>query len=146
MEKECPHRPTRLKSTTFIQKRKADQIRTAMPKRDLDSIINERAKNLSGANQQWPFLDPLNTAVITNVRILDGEDWVQYVTYDEEDGAWQFLPSVGLANMKEAAVVGLKRMVQLDSRIKEVADLPYGWHAWRDDENAPWTREPKPAR
>ena len=84
--------------------------------------------------------------MFTNVRILDGEDWVHVVTHDEEDGAWQFLPSRGQASMEEAAVVGLKRMVEIDPRINELADLPLGWHAWRGNKNDPWTRSPKNAR
>ena len=84
--------------------------------------------------------------MITNVRILDGEDWIHFVTHDEEDGAWQFLPSRGQASMEEAAVVGLKRMVEIDPRINELADLPLGWHAWRGNKNDPWTRSPKNAR
>jgi len=77
------------------------------------------------------------------VRILDDQDWVQYVTHDEEDGAWQFHPSHGLASMKEAAVVGLKRMVDIEPRLEELADLPLGWHAWRESKDASWTRAPK---
>ena len=44
------------------------------------------------AEDKWPFLDPPNTAVFTSVRILDDEDWVHYVTHDQEDGARQFHP------------------------------------------------------
>ena len=116
-----------------------------MPRCDLDSTIYERGRKLNDAKQTWPFLDPPNTAVVTNVRITDEEDWVQYVTHDEDDGAWQFHPPSGQASMKEAAVVSLQRMLKLEPRIEELADLPLGWHAWRDDEHAPWTRAPKEA-
>lgn len=34
-------------------------------------------------------------------------------------------------------------MLRIEPKLEELADLPYGWHAWRDDENARWTREPK---
>jgi hypothetical protein len=102
-------------------------------------------QEVNEANRHWPFLDPPNTAVFTNVRILDGEDWIHFVTHDEEDGAWQFLPSRGQATMKEAAVVGLKRMVDIEPRLEELADLPLGWHAWRESKNEPWTRAPKNA-
>jgi hypothetical protein len=100
---------------------------------------------LNSANRHWPFLDPPNTAVITNVRILDGQDWVHYVSHDEEDGAWQFHPSRGQATMKEATVVSLRRILELEPRIEELADLRPGWYAWRDSEGAPWQRAPKNA-
>jgi hypothetical protein len=44
--------------------------------------------------------------------------------------------------MNEAAVVGLKRMVDIEPRLEELADLPLGWHAWRESKEAPWTRTP----
>src|SRR6266436_1510850 len=103
----------------------------------------ERGKNLNNSKRPWPFLDPPNTAVFTSVRILDEGDWVHYVTHDEEDGAWQFHPSHGPSDMKEAAIVSLRSMVDLDPRIEELADLPLGWHAWRDSADAPWARATK---
>ena len=98
---------------------------------------------MTDTNQQWPFLDPPNTAVTTNVRILDEEDWVHYVTHDAEDGAWQFPPFHGPASMKEAAVVSLQHMLRIEPRLEELADLPLGWHAWRDSKSATWNRAPK---
>ena len=95
---------------------------------------------MNAREEDWAFLDPPNTAVITNVRILDGTAWVHYVTHDEDDGAWQFHPASGQATMKEAAVTSLKRIVEIDPRIEELADLPLGWHAWREEEESPWTR------
>jgi hypothetical protein len=114
-----------------------------MLKFDPDATIYERGKNLSETRDDWPFQDPPNTAVITNVPILDGAEWVQYVTHDEEDGAWQFHPAGGQATTKEAAVTSLRRILAIEPRVAELADLPLGWHAWRDDEDGVWTREAK---
>ena len=77
------------------------------------------------------------------MRILDEEDWVHYVTHDLDDGAWQFHPLSGPASVQEAAVVSLERMLDIEPRIEELADLPLGWHAWRDNQNAPWSRARK---
>jgi hypothetical protein len=79
------------------------------------------------------------------MRILDEEDWVHYVTHDQEDGAWQFHPLRDQTSVKEAAIVSLEHMLRIEPRLAELADLPLGWHAWRDDENAPWTRAVKQA-
>ncbi len=95
------------------------------------------------STEQWPFLDPPNTAVFTNVRILDGLSWVHYVTHDAEDGAWQFHSQDARATLQEAAVTSLRRMREIEPRIAELADLPLGWCAWRDDEAASWKRTPK---
>ena len=95
-------------------------------------------------SREWPFLDSPNTAVFTTVPVIDDGAWVHYVTHDDEDGAWQFHHQrTGSPSVKEAVVTSLKRMLVLEPRIAELADLPLGWHAWRDSENAPWTRAPK---
>lgn len=88
----------------------------------------------------WPFLDPPNVAVIASVRLLEGKDWVHYVTHDEDDGAWQFHPFSGPTTEAEAAVVSLAEMLRLEPRIRELADLPTGWHAWRDKQEGQWFR------
>ncbi len=46
---------------------------------------------------------------------------------------------------RAAVVVSLERMLAIEPRIEELADLPLGWRAWRDSENAPWERAPKQA-
>ena len=106
----------------------------------------KRANELCNPSRPWPFLDPPNTAVFTTVRILDGEDWVHYVTHDQEDGAWQFHPYSGPTKEPEAAVVGLGHMLRIEPRIEELADLPRGWCAWRESKSGPWTRAAKSAR
>ncbi len=82
-------------------------------------------------------------AVLTSVRLLEGEDWVHYVTHDEEDGAWQFHPFSGPTGEREAAVISLAEMLRIEPRVRELVDLPPGWCAWRPDRNDPWTRANK---
>ena len=40
----------------------------------------------------------------------------------------------------QAAVVGLDEIVKLDASVRDVADLPPGWHAWRRSKSSPWQR------
>lgn len=100
---------------------------------------------MNDSNKPWSFEDPPNTAVFTSVTILDDRDWVHYVTHDDEDGAWQFHGNSGPTAMKDAAVIGLGHMLKIEPRIEELADLPLGWHAWRDNREASWSRAPNPA-
>ena len=90
----------------------------------------------------WPFKDAENTAVFTSKKILEKIDWIYYVTHDADDGAWQFHARDGLTPEGEAAVVSLRSMLNLDESIRALADLPLGWHAWREAPDAPWTRRP----
>lgn len=91
----------------------------------------------------WPFADPPNTAVFTSKRILNGDVWIYYVSHDEEDGAWQFHPKSGPTPESEAAVVSLRTVVELDPSITTLADLPLGWCAWREQQDASWQRVKK---
>ncbi|MBN1765675.1 MAG: hypothetical protein JW860_10490 [Sedimentisphaerales bacterium] len=91
----------------------------------------------------WPFSDPQNIAVITCKEIVSGVKWIYYVTHDADDGAWQFHPKYpSLISQNEAIIVGLKEIVSIDPTIKDLADLPLGWHAWRASKDAQWERAP----
>jgi hypothetical protein len=88
----------------------------------------------------WPFDQPPNCAVITLWRILDGASPILYVTHDLEDHGWQFLDGNDV-QMKDAAVVCLNNVVELDRSLMELADLPPGWHAKRASAESTWARE-----
>jgi hypothetical protein len=97
---------------------------------------------LNDVIRPWLYADPPNTAVFTSKHIIDHEDWVHYVTHDEDDGAWQFHPYSGPTSEADAAVVSLQHMLRIEPRLAEIADLPLAWHAWRDSKTAPWQRAP----
>jgi hypothetical protein len=91
--------------------------------------------------KNWPFSDPPNAAVIVNKKIVDGGDWIAYVTHDLDDGMWQFHTSDSEPPSEEDAMVAsLGNVVRLDSSVSELADLPRGWHAWRVNRDAQWQR------
>lgn len=94
----------------------------------------------------WPFDDPPNVACFTSRRIFEQGDWIHYVTHDEDDGGWQFHPPSAPTPMSDAWLVGLGNIVKRDPTIVELADLPLGWHAWRDAPDAPWQRGVQPPR
>lgn len=62
-----------------------------------------------------------------------------------EDGEWQFL--CGEADHHDDGhLVGLEHLVERDSSLSEVLDLPPDWDAEREDPGKPWLRTPsKPA-
>jgi hypothetical protein len=93
--------------------------------------------------QDWPFNDPPNVAVFTSKRILDGDEWIYYVTHDQDDGAWQFHPKSGPTPENEARVVSLRTVLDMDPTIGMLADLPLGWCAWREGRNSDWRRSKK---
>lgn len=88
----------------------------------------------------WPFSDPPRVAVFTSKKIFDHNGWIQRVTHNEDDGAWQFHPEGGTAE-SEAQVVSLKTIAYVDPSILSLADLPPGWCAWRSTRDGQWRRE-----
>jgi hypothetical protein len=90
----------------------------------------------------WPFADAPNVAVFSSRKIVQDGEWVYYVSHDKDDGAWQFHPYSGLTSETDVAIVSLDSMVRLDETLKELSDLPLGWHAWRKSQSSPWERSP----
>lgn len=41
---------------------------------------------------------------------------------------------------EDARIVGLGEILEIDPSLSELADLPYGWQAWRENASAPWQR------
>ncbi len=91
----------------------------------------------------WPFEQPPNCAVITLRQITQKKKPILHVTHDSDDHGWQFLGWED-ACVEDGVVVCLEHILSLDPSIRELADLPPGWHAWRRAADEPWTREPNP--
>ena len=90
-----------------------------------------------------PFTERKDCTVFTLRSIIFGGKPILHVTHDREDGAWQFL---GWENADESdvALVALAEILELDPTVKLLADLPLGWHAWRQNTANSWVREPLP--
>lgn len=88
------------------------------------------------------FADAANTAVITTRQVIEQGLPIRRVSHDLDDGAWQFL--CGTTNAEsDARIVGLGEIVRLDPSVREVADLPLGWVAWRSSRSDAWQRAPR---
>jgi hypothetical protein len=90
----------------------------------------------------WSFSDPPHTGVYATNLVVSGAEPVLYVVHDPEDGAWQF-HGASESKIETSAIVCFHHVVDKDASIKELADLPWGWCAWRDAISDPWIREPK---
>jgi hypothetical protein len=90
----------------------------------------------------WPFDQPPNCAVVSIRQIVFGGAPILRVTHDEDDHGWQFLGSQNSAP-SDAAIVALSAIVERDPTVLSVADLPPGWHAWRESADAIWQRAEK---
>jgi hypothetical protein len=88
----------------------------------------------------WPFEDSRNTAAITTRQVLEEGAPILRVTHEADDGCWQFLCGT-TDETSDGRVVGLGWLCDRDASLLELADLPEGWHAWRERPGAPWRRE-----
>jgi hypothetical protein len=88
----------------------------------------------------WPFADPKNVAVFTTTTIVRRGHPVLYVSHDDDDGAWQFHSGAEHVSIRDAMIVSLSEMVERDTTLCELADLPCGWIAERDGIGGPWRR------
>ena len=82
----------------------------------------------------------LSIGVFTSTRVRDGES-VLFVVHDM-DGDWQFLSSKE-ERADEAVLAHLSHLLEADSTLSEIADLPAGWRASRRSVGDDWVREPR---
>jgi hypothetical protein len=87
----------------------------------------------------WPFTDSEETEVVTLNRIVRGESPILLVSHDADDGGWQFVDG-GQVFEQDGEVVLLGEIAQLDPTVLDLADLPTGWHAWREGPGQPWRK------
>ncbi len=90
-------------------------------------------------NSEWSFPDPGNVAVFTTSDIVSGKAPILRVTHDKEDGAWQFHSGTD-AKVSDAKMIALEEIVRIDPSLCQLADLPLGEIAVRDDPTKPWRR------
>ena len=88
---------------------------------------------------RWLFADPPNCAVFSVRDIVFRDRPILFVSHDD-DGDWQFLTGERVRE-KDATVVSLGEIVELDRTLLELADLPSGWIATRPSANSSWKRK-----
>lgn len=90
-------------------------------------------------NKKWKFSEAENTMVFSTKQVASGKMPIIYVSHDGEDGSWEFH---GIkVEMKDAIMVSLKEIVDLDKSLNDLYDLPCGFVATRRSRNEPWKRE-----
>jgi len=89
--------------------------------------------------EDWPFAELPETGVYTTKSIIEGNEPIMRVFHDPE-GDWQFHGS-GESSVGSGALACFHCIVLRDPTLRELADLPISWAAWRDLVGGPWQRE-----
>lgn len=87
----------------------------------------------------WPFDQSPNSATVTTTHVMNLGAPITRAYHDESDHGWQFF-SEHISLSKDAMLVALQEVVEVDPTILEIADLPPGWMAQREAIGAPWRR------
>jgi hypothetical protein len=85
------------------------------------------------------FDDDLQIYVFTTRFVIKNNSPITFITHDE-NGDWQFMGDDDFEE-NDAMIVSLEEMIEHDSSILEVADLPYNCKAYRENINSHWIIE-----
>ena len=94
------------------------------------------------ASEPWPFDDGPDTAAFTTAHVIIDLKPVVHVVRNSE-GNWQFLSSEG-ADESQIKTVVLRTVLSRHPDLRQIADLPLGWEAWRANASTPWSKRRDP--
>ena len=83
------------------------------------------------------FSDALDTAVITTIHVVRQKSPIIHV-FHFDDGYWQFSGVEENLPDEEFLILRLDEVIALDPSVLEVADLPYGCSASRENVLSEW--------
>ena len=86
----------------------------------------------------WPFDDPVDTAAFCTEGVAQRRLPALQVTHDI-DGDWQFLDASS-DDPGQPVIACLGCVLEHDPTLAQIADLPPGWSAWRDEAGGEWER------
>ncbi|QNL48113.1 hypothetical protein H8S90_15000 [Olivibacter sp. SDN3] len=81
--------------------------------------------------------DNLEVAVFTTKYVLEGKSPILYV-YHYDDGSWQFNGKERNINDEDYRIISLSEIVELDTTIQGILDLPLGFEAFRETRDKSW--------
>lgn len=83
------------------------------------------------------FNESLNTAVFTTQYVMRGNSPILFI-YHFDDGSWQFSGIEDNLTDNDYMVVALEEIINHDPSVLEVADMPEGFQAIRNNKKGEW--------
>lgn len=88
---------------------------------------------------KWPFDQARNTATVSSRQVINEGLPVLSVVHYSDDHSWAF--SCGTTNRAEdMMLVSMSQVIDGDSTLIAIADLPPGWSAHRSSKQDSWIR------
>lgn len=97
------------------------------------------SNNYDTGAEEWPFDQAPNVAALTTRQVIELNFPICQVTHYVDDHSWAFLCGT-TTEEDDYRVIHMGHVWTLDKSLREVADLPPGWSAWRESTSAPWER------
>lgn len=88
----------------------------------------------------WPFDQASNVAALTTRQVLEENAEILLVIHYEDDHSWAFLCGTTDSDA-DGRVIGMGTALSLDATLVQVADLPPGWTASRNEVGGLWHRK-----
>lgn len=85
-------------------------------------------------------MENLNDAVITTRFVLENNSPIVSV-FKDTDGEWQFFGNEEGISEQDARIISLNEILQIDPTIKELFEITYGSHAYRENKDDDWKIE-----
>ena len=89
--------------------------------------------------EHWPFDQSRDVVAITTRQVMHDGHPVLSVVHYSEDHSWAFLSGEPF-DPADALVVRMQTVVDTDSTLHTIADLPPGWVATRESVGSKWLR------
>lgn len=90
----------------------------------------------------WPFENPVNAISYCTAKVARQLSPVRQVSHDW-DGDWQFLDAT-TDEPEECVILCMGCVFERDPSLREIANLPIGWSAFRQEIGAAWERWENP--
>ena len=87
----------------------------------------------------WPFDQAPNVAAVTTRQVVEQQFPILCVTHYSEDHSWGFVCGT-TDETDDGRVIAMREALEIDPSLEDVADLPPGWTARRDQVGGIWQR------
>ena len=92
------------------------------------------------SKSKYKFKEKRNTACFTCIHVMTMSKPILFVSHDD-DSSWEFTCGADGHSEDEIKIISLEEATDIDSSINELADMPEGVCAERENIGAKWIKK-----